>query len=237
MTPSITQDAINTALGNFLQAVLPAGVKVVVGQVNRVASPKGDYCVMWPLRRPRLGTNVDSSADAKFTGSIAGAVMTITEVVAGTMNDGATVFGVGIAANTSVVNQIDGTPGGDGTYAITPSLTVGSTTLSAGATIIEQSTEIVYQVDVHGPASGDNAQTISTAFRDAYGVSLFDGTGVTPLYCEDPRQMPFTTAANQFEDRWTIDVHMDCAPTVSVPQQFFDAADLTVVDVDVAYPD
>lgn len=229
MTPSITQDAINTALGNFLTIVLslPA-TQIVIGQVNRVASPEGDYCVYWPLRRPRLATNVDTSTDAKFTGSIAATVMTITEVLAGTMQDGATVFGVGVLQNTTVTNQIDGEPGGAGDYTISTSQTIGPITLSAGQTSIEQSTEAVYQIDVHGPASGDNVQTISTAFRDAYGVSLFAGTGITPLYAEDPRQLAFTTAAAQFEDRWSIDVHVDFNPVISVPTEFTDSIDLVL---------
>lgn len=236
MTPSITQDDINVALGSFLTAVLPAGVTIIIGQVNRVPSPEGDYCVYWPLRRPRLATNVDTSIDAKFTGSIAGTVMTITEVIAGPMNVGATVFGVGVAANTIVSEQTSGPTGGAGTYTISPSQAVTSTTLSAGQTEIEQSTEVVMQVDVHGTAAGDNVQTISTAFRDAYGVSLFAGTGVTPLYAEDPRQLAFQPASVQFEDRWSIDLHMQADPTIAVPQQFADQANVTVIDVIEAFP-
>lgn len=237
MTPSITEKTIIDALGNFLTAILslPAS-NIIVGQVNRVASPEGDYCVMWPLRRPRLSTNVDTSADAKFTGSIAGTVMTITAVFAGEMNVGATVFGVGVAANTTVSAQLTGPSGGIGTYTIGPSQTIGQITLSAGQTEIEQSTEVVYQIDVHGTESGNNSQTIATLFRDAYGVSLFAGTGVTPLYAEDPRQMPFETAADQFEDRWTIDVHMQADPVLSVPQQFADQANVIVIDVTEAFP-
>src|SRR5580704_4186013 len=111
MTPSITQEDIEIALGTFLQTILglPDG-QVIVGQVNRVAPPEGDYVVMWPLRRPRLGTNVDTPADAKFTGSIAGTTMTITDVAAGQMKAGATVFGVGVMANTVVSAQLTGTP-------------------------------------------------------------------------------------------------------------------------------
>jgi len=168
--------------------------------------------------------------------SIADTVMTITAVITGAMNVGAAVFGVGVAANTTVSAQLTGPAGGAGTYTVGPSQTIGLITLSAGQTKIEQSTEVAYQIDVHGPASGDNVQTIATLFRDAYGVSLFAGTGVTPLYAEDPRQMPFTTAADQFEDRWTIDVHMQADPSIAVPTQFADQANVTVVDVTEAFP-
>jgi hypothetical protein len=237
MTPSITQDAIDTALGNFLQTVLglPNG-QIVVGQANRVSSPEGDYCAYWPLRRPRLSTNVDTSADCKFTGSISGTVMTVSAIDIGTISAGAVLFGIGVTANTTVTGPVTVNPDGTGTYQVSPSQTLASTALSAGQTVIEQSTEVVYQVDVHGPASGDNAQAISTAFRDEYGVRLFAGTGVTPLYCEDPRQLPFTTAADQFEDRWSIDVHMQADPSISVPQEYYDAATVTTINVDAAYP-
>jgi hypothetical protein len=236
MTPSITQDNVNTALGNFLVAILglPSG-QIIVGQVNRVAEPEGDFAVMWPLRRPRLGTNVDTATDAKFTGSIAATVMTITEVFAGEMNVGATVFGVGVAANTIVEAQLTGTPGGVGTYTVGPSQTVGSTMLSAGAIEIDQSTEVVMQIDVYGPLSADNAQTISTLLRDPYGVSLFDGTGVSPLYADEPRQVPFLNAASQFEDRWIVEAHLQIVPVISIPQEFASQATVDVVDVNATY--
>lgn len=237
MTPSITESALQIALGDFIAAAtgLPAG-QVIIGQTNRVASPEGDYVVMWPLRRPRLATNIDTTADAKFTGSIAGATMTITDVITGQMNQGATVFGVGVAAGTSVIAQVNGRPAGVGTYTIAPSQNVGSGTLSAGQTGIEQSTEVVYQLDVHGKNASDNAQSIATLFRDQYGVTQFAGTGVTPLYCDEPRQLAFVTAAVEYEERWSIDLHMQFDPVLSVPQQYADAAIVNVISVTEAFP-
>lgn len=243
MTPSISQDAVNTALGNFLTSILPSGTKVIVGQVNRAASPEGDYTVMWALRRPRLGTNVDGQNDAVFTGSIAPidadtATMTITAVdprFTGKILVGSTIFGVGVAANTIVTALGSGT-GGLGTYIVKPSQTVASKTLSAGAIAIDQSTEVVMQVDVHGPHSADNAQTISTLFRDQYAVDQFAGTGVSPLFAEQPRQLAFTTAASQYEDRWMVEVYMQIIPVISVPQEFAGAATVDVVDVTATFP-
>lgn len=59
MTPSITNDQIMTALRTFLIAILPDGVEVVAGQVNRVSEPKAsDFVVMTPSARRRLSTNV-----------------------------------------------------------------------------------------------------------------------------------------------------------------------------------
>jgi hypothetical protein len=229
---SLTEEAVNTALGNFLTAVVPSTVEIVVGEVNRVAEPQSpDFVVMWPLRRPRLATNIDTSADAKFTGSITGTVMTITEVVTGKMNVGAVVFGIGVAANTTVSVQLTGTPGGAGTYAVAPAQTVASETLSAGQKNIRQPTEAVYQIDVHGPNSSDNSQIIATLFRDAFGVQKMAGSGVTPLYAEDPKQIPFRNGADQIEIRWVIELHMQISPFLLVPAQYADQATVTLIDV------
>lgn len=235
MTPSIAQAQINKALGALLLAMIP-GLKVVVGQVNRVAEPTGDYVVMWPLRRPRLGTNVDTPADTKFTASIAATIMTVTAIGSGTIYPGRDIFGVGVAVDSKIVAQLTGPTGGAGTYTISPSQTLSSRTLSTGSSNIEQPTEIVMQIDVHGPASADNAQTISTLFRDDYAVQQLATAAISiaPLYADDPRQMPFITAANQFEDRWSVDVHLQVNPVVTIPQQFADVLALGVVNVETS---
>jgi hypothetical protein len=99
-TPNDSQ--IFTALRTFLLGVLPAGVDVLQAQANRVPEPAGaDFVLMTPLRRERLETNVDSSADVLFTASIAGAVLTVSGVNFGTIQVGATVYGTGLANGTS----------------------------------------------------------------------------------------------------------------------------------------
>lgn len=236
MTPSLSQTQVLKVVGDFLQSILPAGTSVTVGQVNRVPQPEGNSVVMWPLRVPRLATNVDDDDDAKFQGSIAGALMAVDAIAIGDVVPGRTLFGEGVAGGTVIGVQQSGDPGGVGTYAVAPSQTVTETTLSAGGATKEQSTEFVMQADVHGPSSGDNAQTISTLFRDGYAVDQLDSTGVTPLYADEPRQMPFITGADQYEDRWSVDLHMQIKPVVTVPQEYADSVDMTLVDVDVAFP-
>lgn len=165
MTPTVTDEAIRTALRTFLLAVLPAGVEVVRGQVNRVASPaSADFAVFWPTSRPRLSTNVESWETA-----------------------------------------------------------------NAAATIYDytQATQVDYQVDVHGPASADNAQVIATLFRSPYAVTAL-GPNVAPLWCEDPAQMPFVNAEQQVETRFVLTLHMQANPTVSTPAQFADRLAVTI---------
>ena len=100
-TQSPTQYNILTALRTFLLSVLPSGVEVIRGQDNRVAEPHvTDFVVMTPILQRRLATNVQSSNDNSFTGSIAGTTLTVSAIAFGTLAIGQTVFGVNVALGT-----------------------------------------------------------------------------------------------------------------------------------------
>jgi hypothetical protein len=71
-----------------------------------------------------------SIGGAVVTGSIAGTVLTVTAVISGTLAVGQTISGSGVASGTTIVSLGTGT-GGVGTYNISTSQSVSSTTLSA----------------------------------------------------------------------------------------------------------
>ena len=236
---SPSQYDIQVSLVAFLKAILPAGTPVVEGQDNRVAEPgPNDFVVFWTLRRTRLATNVDLYNDAVFTGSIAGNVMTITAVGYGSLSAGSTVFGVGVATGTFVMSQLTGTPGGIGTYSVNLSQTTSSETLAAGVGTYLQETEIDFQLDVHGPSSADNAQTISTLFRDEYAVDFFAAinSSISPLLADDPIQAPFLNDSQQYETRYVVNARVQANQTVTVPQQFMSEVNVEIIEVDAAYP-
>ncbi len=245
MAPSITEAQFNAALGSLLQLMLPqfASSQIIVGQVNRTASPLGDYVVWWPLRRQRLGTDTETPIDAVFTGTITPidsntATLNITAVNpawSGQIAIGRQIFSVDAVLGTTVTALGSGS-GGTGTYIVTPSQTVGSEQMAAGAVNFDQPTEVVTQIEVHGPSSGDNAQIVQQLFRSDFATTAMAGTGITPLFCEVPRQMPFITAADQYETRWIIDAHFDCAPIISIPQEFAGAATVNVISVTATFP-
>lgn len=239
MTPSITQSDITTVLRAFLLSVLPTGVPVQLAQINRVAEPQaGDFVIMTPLLLRRLSTNVDSFADTYFTASIAGTVMTVSAVAYGTLAVGNPVFGPGVAAGTKITALGSGT-GGVGTYDVSPSQTVSSGPLAAGTKAVAQPTQVTIQLDVHGPNSADNAQTISTLFRDAYATQFFADAGFdgAPFYADDPKQMPFVNENQQVENRWVIDAVMQSNSAITnLPQQFADQLVPTLINVDATYP-
>lgn len=238
MIPSVSQHNVQASLVTFLTAVLPSTVEVVSAAINRVPEPKSDdYVVVSPLRRTRLRTNEDAPVDAVFTGSISATTMTISAVDTdrfpdGRIEVGSRIFGTGVAANTTVTAILTGS-GQIGTYTVTPSQNVASRTLSAGTKTIEQGTEFVFQLDFHTKdfSAADLAQTVSTVLRDPYGVSLFaeqtTDYGVVPLYGDDPQYRPFINAAQAYEWRWSLDVHLQANPVVTVPQEFADSAEVT----------
>lgn len=238
MTPSPTQANILAALRSFLTDVLPVGTKILKAQVNRVPEAADvNFVVLQQPNFQRLRTNIDSMEDVRFTGSISGTVLTVTDVSFGTIRVGATVSGTGVVAGT-VIGALGTGVGGTGTYTVTKSQTVMSGTLSTGAKTVEQGAKAIVQIDVHGPAAGDNAQVISTLMRDPYAVEQFatQPYAVVPLLADDPRQIPFQNDQQQIEDRWVIECWLQANQVVTVPQQYADAIEVDVESVDASFP-
>lgn len=70
------------------------------------------------------------SDTAVFTGSISTTNLTVSAMTSGTIRLGMILSGTGVTAETHVVSQTSGTPGGAGIYVISPSQTVSSTTIT-----------------------------------------------------------------------------------------------------------
>jgi hypothetical protein len=166
-----TQSDIQTALRAFLIAILPTTVEVIQGEDNKVPEPQGpDFVSMTVLRRPRLGTNVDtlsSTGDQQST---------------------------------------------------------------------KQPTMVVVQLDVHSNdilTASDNAQIISTLFRDEFATTFFaDYPGITPLYADDPRQIPFINAESQYEPRYVVEAVLQADQVVTTAAQSADTVTVGLYNVD-----
>lgn len=237
--PNPPETNIESALRSFLLSVLPTGVEVVKGQENRVPEPLNtDFVVFTSIRRRRIETNIDAYADALGSGTIAGSTMTVDFMQFGSVLLGGPVFGVGVLVPTTVTAFLTGT-GGVGTYTISPSQNVAEETLAFGTFGALQPVEITYQVDVHGPNSANNAQTITTLFRDEYAVDQFAASGfgdIVPLHADDPRQVPFINDAQQYEDRWIVEALLQANQIVTVPQQFASLISVILKEVDTTFP-
>lgn len=238
---SLTNQQEFTALRAFLTALVPSSTEVIQAQVNRVPQPRGaNFIVMTMLRQERLEYNETTYRDYDVVGSIAGTVMTVTAVNHGALEAGMTLRGTSglIAVDTTVVSQLSGSTGGTGTYRITPTQTVGSGVIYAGLRDDLVGTQLTVQLDVYGPGSADTTRVIDTLFFSEVGVDAVAASGyaITPLYCNEARQLPFIDAEQQYENRWMIEAVFQISPVVSTPQQFADVVDVTTIEVDTTYP-
>lgn len=217
---------------------LGSNFPVIAGQNNRTPEPKeSDFIVMWPILRNRISTNIDDSVDTSFTGFIVATQLLVNEVLFGEIKIGQTIYGIDVAADTTIIDFVTGT-GGPGIYTVDVDQTAAGPNFYSGQTIIMQPTEVVMQLDVHGPASADNAQIISTLFRDVYATDQFAliDSNITPLFAENPRQIPFVNAEQQYENRWIIEIHLEANQSVIFPQQFADAVAVDLINVEATYP-
>lgn len=79
------------------------------------------------------GNLIRNTAGGSVTASIAGTVMTVTAVGSGSITLGCVISGSGVTAGTTVTGQLTGDAGGAGTYTVSASQTVSSTTITIAA--------------------------------------------------------------------------------------------------------
>jgi hypothetical protein len=130
------------------------------------------------------GTYTVSTGGATFTGSISGTTLTVTAVSSGTITIGQTISGTGVTGGTTITGLGTGT-GGTGTYTVSASQTVASTTITAtvASTTITATNNVL---TVTAVASGTLVigQTLTGSGIDngARIASLGTGTGGTGTY-------------------------------------------------------
>jgi hypothetical protein len=108
---------------------------------------------------------------------------------------------------------------------------------TAGATSLLASTEVVVQIEVHGPNSANTVNILNALSRSIVMTEAFEA--MTPdmqvLYADDPHQAPFENEQQQTEWRWIVDFHFQVNNLVTVAQDFFDKAVVKLISVDAAY--
>lgn len=236
-TLDLTESQTMIALRGLVLAVLPT-MEVVQAQVNRVAEPSGlNFVDFNSVVRERLDTNTHDYADALFAGKISGTTLTVTAMGFGEVVVGRQLFGTQVADGTRITDFGTGS-GGIGTYVVSVPQTLSERRLAAGIMNLRQSTRLEVQIDIHGPASGDNAQILSTVLRDELAIELLAQSGfdVTPLYADSPRQIPFLNGEHQVENRWIVSTSLEVNPTVSWPQQFASSLRVGLIEVDEQFP-
>lgn len=106
-------------------AALPKSGGTMTGVIN------------WASAQPRLVTSTAQvGLEGVVTGSISGTTLTVTAVTSGALRVGLALSGTGITAGTTITALGTGT-GGAGTYTVSASQTVSSTTITAGKASID----------------------------------------------------------------------------------------------------
>lgn len=260
-TISVTERDCFVALRAFLTQILGDAVPIVRGQVNRVPEPiEGDFVVMWPLGHSRLSSGYNYYSDNEFVGQINGSVLGVSEIRNGSVMVGSVLTDTEgqILRDTVVLEQLHPVmiPGGIGIYKVSKAQGYPGPLLNSSGSLVLDSngdpmasgvgpifagvrhdlvqTELRVQMDVHGPNSSNNAKIIEGIFRTEVAVYSFlnGGLDVAPLYCDDPRQIPFINAEKQYENRWSIDAHLQFNPVIGTHQQFADQLEVTLEQSD-----
>jgi uncharacterized membrane protein len=204
---------------------------VIRAQVNRVPEPQvPDFVLMTVVGRTRLSTNVDEVHDVILTGAITGQSLTYA-VSRGTLLAGTVLSGAQVTPGTVVASVVSPTAA-----TVSPAQNA-SGTFYAGYKIATAPTQLDVQLDVHGPASGGNAQVLTTLLRDEYATAWFDASGLDlqSLYTSDARQVPFINAESQWEERWIITVSLQANIAIQIPQEFADQLSADLINVDATY--
>lgn len=96
--------------------------------------------------------------------------------------------------------------------------------------------EIDVQVDCYSTNIFDarqRASTYETVTRSSVGVNFFNRFGLDCLYADDPQNLTAVIDSAQYVSRWSVVLHLGFWKRVEVAQEFFNALDVRVKNVDV----
>jgi hypothetical protein len=91
------------------------------------------------------------------------------------------------------------------------------------------------QIDFFGAGSGDWSRVFAGLWKDETACLALEPT-CDPLYTNGPHLAPLEDDEEQYEARWTVEAFLQYNPVVTVPMQFADTAEVTLINVDEAYP-
>lgn len=128
-----------------------------------------------------------AATTASVTGSIAGNALTVTAVASGVLVPGAILSGTSVAAGTQVSTQLSGTPGGVGTYAVSASQVVPSTTIVVAYGTLTVTAVASGALSIGQTLSGSGITTGTQV------TGLGTGVGLTGTYFVSPSQTVTST--------------------------------------------
>jgi hypothetical protein len=122
------------------------------------------------------------------TGSIAGTTLTVTAIGTGALAPGQTLSGAGVDPATTIVSQLTGTTGSTGTYQVSVSQTVASTTITSSGGTLTVGGTVTGTFAVGQTLSGTGVTAGTTI------TNLISGTGGAGTYAVSIAQTVASTA-------------------------------------------
>lgn len=143
--------------------------------------------------------SIAAAASTVVVGSITDNIMTVTAVTSGTLVKGAILSGTNVSTGTVIVEQIDGTAGGIGTYQVDRPQTVASTNITAAYGVLTVTAAGTPGLAVGQELNGSGVTAGTTI------TQLLTGTGGTGTYAVTPSQTASSTTITSEaaqETRW-----------------------------------
>jgi len=220
-----------TVCGDFVYVMESDYTPKMIGQMNsstglvgivdngvNVYIVDGTYRYTWQISNPSAAT---------FTGSISTTTLTVTSVLSGTIAVGQAIFGQGIAQNTVITALGTGT-GGAGTYTVSDSQTVASTTINSNdppAVVTASISGTTMTVSAVTSGTLKIGQTLEgSGITDGTIIkALGTGTGGAGTYDVEPSQTASSTTV--YAIAWTVlpttDGAFEGGGTVDITDNYF----------------
>lgn len=97
------------------------------------------------------------------------------------------------------------------------------------------------QLSLFGPGAADAVQAVSLQFRTEWACIFFKNLENTarlaPLYASAPRQVPFVSGEQQFEEHWQITLHCQSTQVLVLPQATATAASIGLTNFSLSLQD
>lgn len=113
---------------------------------------------------------------------------------------------------------------------------------TGGKELTNQAKKWICQLDIYGEEASSVASTIFTMARSRWAVRQFaaltqdKGFSITPLYADTPRQTTMINGEKQYEERWTLDLHLQFNAVISTPMEFAEELYVKPASVDASFP-
>ena len=117
-------------------------------------------------------------------------------------------------------------------------LATNSWTYTATTREVCEPVRLGMQLGLFGPGAGAGAQAVAALWRDPLAAAFFAGLpfSLAPLDVDAPTRSGFWEGEHQYEEHWSMTLHMQVTFQLSIAQDFATTLSVTALSADVADP-